>query len=271
MIKRRFYRQEHGERDGASSDSSSSSDPDLEAQSAHDSDAESQPQPDPEAASDVVAYKDDDDVDDDGHAPLRPQLPSSSSSGYESEDSSANEIDADSAGIPTVDDDSESGSEGERLSNNLALGNENGRIAQALAKDHPVTDDIPTCILRCKSVFKCRLCPKIVCLNMESLRAHLQSKRHARSEKLLNDGRLKRILNSDGEEEVLSDDDDGETHAERHARIVALAQGNPKKKSRGRQRQRQRLKRKKQKNVCEAPNSGQQMENRSKRRRKNVD
>lgn len=265
MIKRRFYRQEHRERDGASSDSSSSSDSDLEAQSAPDSDAESQPQPDPEPASDVVAYKDDDD----GHAPLRPQLPSSSSSGYESEDSSANEIDADSAGIPAVDDDNESGSEGERLSNKLALGNENGRIAQALAKDHPLTDDIPTCILRCKSVFKCRLCPKIVCLNMESLRAHLQSKRHARSEKLLNDGRLKRILNSDGEEEVLSDDD-GETHAERHARIVALAQGNPKKKSRGRQRQRQRLKRKKQKNVCEAPNSGQQMENRSKRRRKNV-
>ena len=78
MIKRRFYRQEHGERDGASSDSSSSSDSDLEAQSAPDSDAESQPQPDPEAASDVVAYND---ADDDGHAPLRPQLPSSSSSG----------------------------------------------------------------------------------------------------------------------------------------------------------------------------------------------
>lgn len=271
MIKRRFYRQEHGERDGASSDSSSSSDSDLEAQSAPDSDTESQPQPDPEAASDAADDDDDDNnVDDDGHAPLRPRLPSSSSSGYESEDSSANEIDADSGGIHTVDGDSESGREGEKLSDNLTLGNENGRIAEALAKDHPVTDDIPTCILRCKSVFKCRLCPKIVCLNMESLRAHLQSKRHARSEKLLNDGRLKRILNSDGEEEVVSDDD-GETHAERHARIVALAQGNPKNKSRGRQRQRQRLKRKKQKNASEAPNSGQQMENRSKRRRKTVD
>lgn len=47
--------------------------------------------------------------------------------------------------------------------------------------------------------------------------------RHSRSEKLLNGGRLKRYLNSDGEEEVISDDD-YETHAERHARIIALAQ-----------------------------------------------
>lgn len=47
--------------------------------------------------------------------------------------------------------------------------------------------------------------------------------RHSRSEKLLSNGRLKCILNSDGEEEVISDDD-RETHAERHARIIALAQ-----------------------------------------------
>ena len=84
MIKRRFYRQDHGERDGASSDSSSSSDSDLEAQSSPDSDAESQPQPNPEAASDADADNEDDnndDNDDDGHASVRPELPSSSSSG----------------------------------------------------------------------------------------------------------------------------------------------------------------------------------------------
>lgn len=267
MIKRRFYRQDRGDRDDGSSDSSSSSDSDLDAQTTVDSDAETQPQPDD---SDIEAHDHDSD-DGHGHGHLKPQLPSSSSSGYESEDSSGNEIDVESTGLPTNDDDSESEEDGERLSNSLASKKENGRIVETLAKDDPVTDDIPSRILRSKSVFKCRLCPKIVCLNMESLKTHLQSKRHARSEKLLKDGRLKRILNSDGEEEVVSEDD-GETHAERHARILALAQlpSNPKKKSRGRQRQRDRLKRKKEKKSSDEPNSGQQKENRAKRRRKNI-
>ncbi|KAB5519750.1 hypothetical protein DKX38_024069 [Salix brachista] len=44
--------------------------------------------------------------------------------------------------------------------------------------------------------------------------------RHARSEKLMKENRLKVILNSDGEIENM----DEETHAERHARTVALAQ-----------------------------------------------
>ncbi|KAJ6728295.1 ZINC FINGER HIT DOMAIN CONTAINING PROTEIN 1 [Salix koriyanagi] len=49
--------------------------------------------------------------------------------------------------------------------------------------------------------------------------------RHARSEKLMKENRLKVILNSDGEIENM----DEETHAERHARTVALAQElNPK-------------------------------------------
>uniref|UniRef100_A0A6N2LV67 Uncharacterized protein n=1 Tax=Salix viminalis TaxID=40686 RepID=A0A6N2LV67_SALVM len=46
--------------------------------------------------------------------------------------------------------------------------------------------------------------------------------RHARSEKLMKENRLKVILNSDGEIENM----DEETHAERHARTVALAQPN---------------------------------------------
>lgn len=44
-------------------------------------------------------------------------------------------------------------------------------------------------------------------------------KRHARSKKLLNEGRLKLVLNSDGEIE-----EDEETHAERHARTMSLTQ-----------------------------------------------
>ncbi|MQL69805.1 hypothetical protein Taro_002122 [Colocasia esculenta] len=48
--------------------------------------------------------------------------------------------------------------------------------------------------------------------------AHLPQ-RHARSKKLLEEGRLKLMLNSDGEIE-----EEEETHAERHARTVALLQ-----------------------------------------------
>uniref|UniRef100_A0A0A0KZK2 C2H2-type domain-containing protein n=2 Tax=Cucumis sativus TaxID=3659 RepID=A0A0A0KZK2_CUCSA len=59
--------------------------------------------------------------------------------------------------------------------------------------------DTPVCVLKCKSVFKCKLCPRVVCLNEETLKAHLKSKRHARSEKLLNEGRLKIMLNNSGE------------------------------------------------------------------------
>lgn len=36
--------------------------------------------------------------------------------------------------------------------------------------------DLDDCVLRCKSVFKCRLCPRIVCLTEDTLRAHLYSK-----------------------------------------------------------------------------------------------
>ncbi|KAF6158387.1 hypothetical protein GIB67_022467 [Kingdonia uniflora] len=67
--------------------------------------------------------------------------------------------------------------------------------------------------------------------------------RHVRSKKLLNDGKLKVMLNSDGEIE-----EDPETHAERHARTLSVAQdlaNKSKKKNKGRQRQRLRLKDKK--------------------------
>ncbi|XP_074284713.1 uncharacterized protein LOC141610401 [Silene latifolia] len=249
MIKRRYYRAEHAERDGASSSSSSSSD--------DDSDVEAQ-------------LSDHHDV---HHPPLHPSI---SSSGYESEDSSGNEIDADTSGLITKDDDSESESDKDQLNmisstrkkNNLTV---KTKQEEQMTKQEvlPVDGNIPNCVLKSKSVFKCRLCPKIVCLNEESLTTHLKSKRHVRSEKLLNDGRLKRFLNSDGEEEEVTDDEDGETHAERHARILALAQDSSTKKSRGRQRQRQRLKKKK-KDTSEVSSSAKLRDNRAKRRKKNV-
>lgn len=51
-----------------------------------------------------------------------------------------------------------------------------------LAKDQdsPEKDetsiDVAGCVLKCKSVFKCRLCPRIVCLSEETIKAHLSSK-----------------------------------------------------------------------------------------------
>ncbi|XP_057979717.1 uncharacterized protein LOC131165713 isoform X2 [Malania oleifera] len=196
MIKRRFYKQEHADKYDTSDSSSSSSDSELEA----------------EGTEEVVAR-------DDAVAKFKGYEEScSSSSGYESKDSSANEVDAEPS-------------------------------------------DVPNCILKCKSVFKCKLCPKIVCLTEETLRAHLKSKRHARSEKLLKEGRLKLMLNSDGELE-----EEEETHSERHARIINLAQDNRKRKNKGRQRQRLRLKRKKVGAGSEKGNVSQSMKNPVKKR-----
>ncbi|RRT71503.1 hypothetical protein B296_00018848, partial [Ensete ventricosum] len=79
--------------------------------------------------------------------------------------------------------------------------------------------DFANYILKHKSVFKCRLCPRIVCLSEDTVKTHLKSKRHARSRKLLGEGRLRLMLNSNGEIE-----EDQETHSERHARTLALAE-----------------------------------------------
>ncbi|XP_038878785.1 uncharacterized protein LOC120070798 isoform X3 [Benincasa hispida] len=155
MIKRRFYRLEHGDNDNASDSSVSSSD--------------SEPEVDAEESQDDVEVQDDESC--------------STSSGYESEDSSVNEVDIDSSGLPSTEDDPGIGKE----------------IQSLTGTQEPLPADVPVCILKCKSVFKCKLCPRVVCLNEETLKAHLKSKRHARSEKLLNDGRLKIMLNNNGE------------------------------------------------------------------------
>ncbi|KAA8547761.1 hypothetical protein F0562_004190 [Nyssa sinensis] len=214
MIKRRLYKQEHGDGDGASDSSSSSSDSELEAEAAEETESE----------DDVVAE-------------VRENSEScSTSSGYESEDSSANEVHVDSSDLLTNDDDAGNGNDGQNAVKNW--------------------------ILKCKSVFKCRLCPRIVCLTEETLKAHLKSKRHGRSEKLLSEGRLKLMLNSDGEIE-------GETHAERHASTLASAQNtaDSKKKNKGRQRQRKRLKKKTGEDL-NLEKAGQSTKNPAKKRRK---
>lgn len=212
MIKRRFYKLEHGDRDGPSNSSSSSSDSEMEPQATDDSDEEEE-----EEEYDAVQELEDD------------AQSCSTSSGYQSEDSSATEVPVDSSGLPiTEDDDASTGHERPALMVDQLLGKSGSKLPEEESKIMPdeesIPVDLPDCIVKCKSAFKCRLCPRIVCLNEKSLRAHLKSKRHARSEKLLDEGRLKTILNADGKI------DEEETPA-LYAKILANSQGMPRKKS----------------------------------------
>ncbi|XP_076960692.1 uncharacterized protein LOC143637130 [Bidens hawaiensis] len=166
MIKRRFYKEEHADKDAAS-DSSSSSDSELDAEASVDTEEEE----DNDDDNVVVESK-------------KKDQPSSSSSGYESEDSSANEVNLDSSGSPASDDDSEDDNYKQAI-NGTRLPAKN-RFDKAVAQSAEADNDAMTnggldCVLKSKSVFKCKLCPRIVCLTEETLKAHLKSKRHARS------------------------------------------------------------------------------------------
>lgn len=50
------------------------------------------------------------------------------------------------------------------------------RDPETAEKDDAIPPDALAYVLKCKSVFKCRICPRIVCLNEDSLKAHLKSK-----------------------------------------------------------------------------------------------
>lgn len=196
MIKRRFYKLEHGDKDTDNAYSSESSSSDSEVEETEELDN-----------NEVMPVKEEDDG-------FR-----STSSGYESEDNLGNEVDDVSSGHAEILE----------------------RQSTIWAEKDSVSSDVAGCIFKCKSVFRCKLCPKVVCLKEESLMTHLKSKGHARSEKLLKEGKCKPMGNSDGRFE-----EDGETHEERHARTVALAQDKSKKiKNKGRQRQKERSRKKK--------------------------
>ncbi|KAG5528026.1 hypothetical protein RHGRI_028830 [Rhododendron griersonianum] len=154
------------------------------------------------------------------------------SSGYEGEDSSVDEVDVNSSGSLTKDDDIGIKDDGQGDANVV------NTLSNTVAEENCIPSNVG-CILKCKLGFKCRLCPRIVCMTEETLKAHLKSKRHARSETLLNKGRLRLIRNSDGKVE-------GEVNAgaERRARIAAaaLVPANSKKEKEVRHKRRNRLK-----------------------------
>ncbi|KAG0459699.1 hypothetical protein HPP92_022827 [Vanilla planifolia] len=133
-------------------------------------------------------------------------------SGYESEDSLNND-DYNDASVDSGEQDVNynSNSVG-HVADDLLKPSEMTKIT--VGPNDPTHEDISNFIIKFKSVFKCRLCPRILCLNETSVTTHLTSKRHARSRKLFSEGRLKLMLNSDGELE-----EEQETHAERHAQF----------------------------------------------------
>ncbi|KAG8662507.1 uncharacterized protein LOC110609858 isoform X2 [Manihot esculenta] len=243
MIKRRFFREEHGDRDAPSdscSSASSSSDSEVEAEATDESD-------DYAAVAEAKGNNES----------------CSSSSGYRSEDISADEDDVSSSGFTNEDDGT--GNEkkipvGPQISGKHGAAIFNEEFDGVAQKESPA--GLPDFVLKFKSVYKCRICPRIVCLTEETMRTHLNSKRHTRSEKLLKENRLKAMLNSDGEVE------NQETPAEMHDRIVALAENKSKKKNKGRQRQKKRSRKKKGEDVPNVEKTKGSTKARTKKRRK---
>ncbi|XP_031115815.1 uncharacterized protein LOC116019666 isoform X1 [Ipomoea triloba] len=201
MIKRRSYKLDHGDRDAPSESSSSSSDSELETKATEEDHEQKNHE---EEDDDKDDYKDSSG----GYKNNRvtemqkQNIIGSSSSGYESEDSSAHEVNLDSSGPPTSDDDIETINDRKSISENHLFSRGIGESENIQHKTVTKVDDMPcersNYILKHKSVFKCRICPRIVCLSEETLNIHLKSRRHARSEKLLKDGRLKIMLNDNG-------------------------------------------------------------------------
>ncbi|KAI5059314.1 hypothetical protein GOP47_0025633 [Adiantum capillus-veneris] len=234
MIKRQFYSLEHRSRDnGASSGSSTSS------SSAHDgaasSSAEDEPtspaleQQEDEVSSPVISAADEDR---DRNKTSNHDLATGEPVFQNLDNKNNDDV------YPKTKQKKKQKSPKSDLSNQWA-----DLVAETLNEE--ASDFADECVVSCKKVLKCRLCPKTICLSRDSMQAHLVSKKHARSLKLMSEGRLKVMLNSDGEEE-----EQGETHAERHARILASFEKEAakhtlkRKKPSGRQRQRRRTKKK---------------------------
>ncbi|XP_019266091.1 PREDICTED: uncharacterized protein LOC109243594 isoform X2 [Nicotiana attenuata] len=265
MIKRRFYKLEHGDRDAPSESSSSSDDSELEAAATED---EEEYEYEEEDDNDTKEEEDDNDTKEEEDDVARLTGGNESSSGYESEDSSANEVNPDSSvGLPSSDEDVTTLKDTKISGETHLLEKGIADLDNARNNSMPEEDDIPRdaldYVLKCKSVFKCRICPRIVCLTVQTLNAHLKSKRHARSEKLLKEGRLKVMLTEDGRIE-------GEIHPEEDSPIRGQNPSASKKKSKGLKRQHKGKKfNENEENILPMDNAIDSRKNQSKKRQKN--
>ncbi|KAM2927600.1 hypothetical protein COP2_034932 [Malus domestica] len=121
----------------------------------------------------------------------------STSSGYQSEDISANEVPIDSSGLPiTEDDDASTGHEIPDLIADQLLGKSGSELLEKesyiMPDEESIPVDLPNCIVKCKSAFKWKLCPRVVCLNEKSLRAHLKGMPRKKSKRQDKNGSKKR-------------------------------------------------------------------------------
>ncbi|XP_010534430.1 PREDICTED: uncharacterized protein LOC104809979 isoform X2 [Tarenaya hassleriana] len=229
MIKRRFYRLEHGERDSGSDSSSFSSDSEVETEDLA------------ESEDDVAAEVSEDDSLSERNE--EDDEPSPASSGPVNADSRSDNVNVD-VGVDDDDDDSDHADEYREKMRKTKVSSRPGFEAlstkfDAVGEKEEHDQDIPDCMIRCKSVFKCRYCPNTICLNDATMRAHVASKKHARSERLLKQGKSNGI-DSDGEV------DNQEVTEETHVLDANLVQ------KRGSKRSRRQLKRKE--NVKETTN-----------------
>lgn len=77
------------------------------------------------------------------------------------------------AGLPTSDDDVATQSGSQNIIGGFSVIEGNSLPTLEMDNADFIMAD---CVLKCKSVFKCKLCPRIVCLSEETLKAHLASK-----------------------------------------------------------------------------------------------
>jgi len=80
-------------------------------------------------------------------------------------------------GLLSSEDDAGTINEREMITNKEFPSERNYKKSNVMAEKKPLPSDIPSSlVLQIKSVFKCRICPRVICLTEDTLRNHLQSK-----------------------------------------------------------------------------------------------
>ncbi|KAH9305469.1 hypothetical protein KI387_009873, partial [Taxus chinensis] len=185
MIKRQFYRADHADNDNASDDSSSSSEADSV--EPHEEELEEEAEA-PVESSPESGYQSEDGSDGGGDFNVAEE------SGYQSEDGSDSGEELNTAeGKIQSDDNEETESLQDRLKQNRSIDLVKDRVNRAIesaqskhsnqwaeAVDETERDrglhDLDDCVIQCKSVFRCKLCPRIICLSVDSINMHVDSK-----------------------------------------------------------------------------------------------
>lgn len=83
-------------------------------------------------------------------------------------------------GLPTSDEDDttlkDTKLDGEINSSEKVIAESDNMQNNSIPEEDEIPSDASDFVLKCKSVYKCKLCPRIVCLTIQTLIAHLKSK-----------------------------------------------------------------------------------------------